>query len=190
MKKALICLLLAGLTLFQASCGYDGKNSDGYDDDDDGNDDGYDGSGIFNSGVDNTDAPEYGYSSEEYEEIQKEQERIYEIFALAGVDAVTYETGEEYASGQGVSVEVIAQVPNYTEMFQKAFATDDPEQTMIDLIRQKDFSTVEYSGIARYYINEDGEECFDSDLLIEGFVEEELVKAIAAVSADEEANEQ
>ncbi|MGM9636452.1 MAG: hypothetical protein ACI3YK_00535 [Eubacteriales bacterium] len=161
MKKILLCLLLVPVLLFSSCSGKDGTDSDS---------DGSKGSKVTTSKTD------------------KEEAIVNEILASIGVEGVTVEVGEITGEGVGATASVVAQVPNYTELFMAAYAEKDPTQSLQTAILKKDYTTVEYKGYAAVTY-EDGEPIVNTEELITSFVEQELIKAINAVSEAEEAEE-
>lgn len=167
MKRFLICLLLALAMVLSVSCtsSYDGGESD--DDSEVSSDKGNKG----NKG-DGDD--------------EDKQSAVDEMIASIGRESVTVEVGEVPQGDYRAPVK--AQVPNYTELFTAAYAEADPDKALQNAIRNKEYTTVEYEGYAdvRY---EGDEEIIDTDRLVDGFIEQELIKAINAVMELEEAGE-
>lgn len=114
----------------------------------------------------------------------KEEAIVNEILSSIGVEGVSVEVGEI----SGATAPVVAQVPNYTELFMAAYAEKDPTASLQTAILKKEYTTVEYTGYATVTY-EDGEPTVNTDALIVSFIEQELIKAINAVSEAEEAVE-
>ncbi len=175
MKRFLTILLVLSLLLTFASCGR--KDSD---DDSDRDHEEYSEKEDKNEADDDTEDDSED-STDKEDEKSEEESKINAIIASAGTDAVTY----EIVSNDGVYAKIVAQVPNYTELFAKALTSNNPEKFLATAITNNDFTTVEYTGNANIATSPDGKEIICSDELIEGFVEQELIKAINTILESE-----
>ena len=83
---------------------------------------------------------------------------------------------------------MVAQIPNYTELFIAAMGEENIEKAVAKAVNQKEYTTVEYTGYATVETDySTGIEVVKSDDLVKGFMEKELVKAINAVLEKEAA---
>lgn len=114
------------------------------------------------------------------------QSAIDQMIATVGLESVIVEVGE---FGEGdYQVLVKAQVPCYTELFLASYAEKNPDIALQSAIMKKEYSTVSYEGYAPVR-TVDGQLIADTDTLVRGFIEQELIKAINAVMEAEEVDE-
>lgn len=164
MKKLLMCLMLAGAMVLSVSCSGASADVDDWDDDSEG-------------------------SANKGNKGDKDKESVVDkMIASIGRESVTVEIGEIEDGRYGASAHVTAQVPNYTELFIAAYAEADPDKALQNAIKKKEYTTVEYEGYATV-LYEGEEQIVETDELVEGFIEQELIKAINAVMEMEEAGE-
>lgn len=179
MKRFLAVLLALSLAFSLAACqraeseGEDAeekkdKYSSNADDDDD--------------AADDDDAEDGGNKGDKDEPEANKGGKYDEIIASAGVDSVTF----EIVKNDGVYATINAQVPDYTALLTRALNSSDPEKYFANAISNGDYNTVEYTGRANVATDPNGKEIILSDELIEGFVEQELIKAINAILEAEE----
>jgi len=118
----------------------------------------------------------------------KQQEIIDQLINEISLDGIKFTTGEPEQLRLETRVRVVAQIPNYTELFIAAMGEEDIEKAVAKAVNQKEYTTVEYSGYATVETDYNtGSEVVKSDELIKSFMEEELVKAINAVLEKEAA---
>ena len=105
--------------------------------------------------------------------------------AEVGLEEIDVEETVDDSSG---SVHVTAQVPNYTELFLEAMGSDDPDRALRQAIDGGEYDTVQYESSVRITsMDEDGSP--NTDGLVKSFIEEELIKAINAVTESLEEGE-
>lgn len=111
---------------------------------------------------------------------------VEQLIASIGTEGVALEFGKIETGRYGDSAPVTAQVPNYTELFTAACTSENPTEALARAIEKKDFTTVEYTGYAA--VTYDGDTpVYDTEMLVKDFIEQELIKAINAVTESEEA---
>ena len=151
MKKRLLCIVLALVTVFLVACSSSSTSSDKKD-------------------------------SEEEKKENKQQEIIDQILNEISLEGIKVTIGEAEQLRLEKRVKVVAQIPNYTELFIAAMGEENIEKAVAKAVNQKEYTTVEYSGYATVETDYDtGSEVVKSDELIKSFMEKELVKAINAV---------
>ena len=114
------------------------------------------------------------------------QSAIDQMIATVGIESVIVEVAE-FDEGD-YQVLVKAQVPCYTELFLASYAEKNPDIALQSAIMKKEYSTVSYEGYASVR-TVDGQPIADTDTLVRGFIEQELIKAINAVMEAEEVDE-
>ena len=90
-----------------------------------------------------------------------------------------------WSATQG-SVTVTVTMPDYSELFDRAWQTQDPTTTLVALLSQQNYSTVTVDGVASVTV-ENGEQIVHSDELVKELMEKELIKVIntAALEVNE-----
>ena len=120
-------------------------------------------------------------NSEEKKE-NKQQEIIDQLLNEISLEGIKVTVGEPEEFRLEKRVHVVAQIPNYTELFIAAMGEENIEKAVAKAINQKEYTTVEYTGYATVETDySTGSEVVKSDDLVKGFMEKELVKAINAV---------
>lgn len=162
MKKFLMCLLLIAAILLCAGCAGSGETP-------------------ADKKPGNSSSGGGGGSNSDNKEVVMDQ-----LIASVGTEGVTVVIGKIEPGRYGDSAPVTAQVPNYTELFAAACKAEDPTEALARAIEKKTFTTVEYTGYVS--VSYDGETpVYNTDKLVQGFIEKELIKAINAVLESEAA---
>lgn len=110
---------------------------------------------------------------------------VEQLIASIGTEGVTVEIGEIETGRYNDSAPVTAQVPDYTELFRSAIGAEDPTEALARAIDKKDFSTVECTGYVTVLYDGDTP-IYETEELVKGFVEQELIKAINTILESEE----
>lgn len=118
--------------------------------------------------------------------MSEEEKRIYQIISSAGVESVTYEVKNKTNN----SASIAAKVPNYTELMKAAFQTANPEKAFADAISNQSYTTVEYTGAAAVTVDNAGNEVIAVEDTLKKFIEQELIKAINALTEAEKGGSQ
>ena len=156
MKKRMLCILLILITVFLAACGGNGASSSLKD-------------------------------SEEEKRENKQQEIINRLLEEISLEGIKITTGEIEEFRLEKRVKIVAEIPNYTELFITAIEEENFEKAVAKAVNEKKYSTVEYSGYATVETDyTTGSEVINSDKIVKGFMEKELVKAINAVLEKED----
>ena len=109
------------------------------------------------------------------------------IAEAIGTKGVAVEIGDIQHSSSGDTAQIVAQIPDYTQLFTAISDKGDFTEALLAEIDKGNFSTVEYRGeISVTYSGE--KPVFDTDPIVKSFVEEELIKAINAVMESENAS--
>lgn len=104
-----------------------------------------------------------------------------ELISTIGTQGVTVEFGKIEAGRYGDTASITAQVPNYAQLFTDACKTDDPTVALARAIAKQEYTTVEYTDTVA--VTYDGETpIYHSEDVIKKFIEQELIKAINAVT--------
>ena len=124
--------------------------------------------------------------SEEKRE-NKQQEIINRLLEEISLEGIKITTGEIEEFRLEKRVKIVAEIPNYTELFITAIEEENFEKAVAKAVNEKKYSTVEYSGYATVETDyTTGSEVINSDEIVKGFMEKELVKAINAVLEKED----
>ncbi len=107
------------------------------------------------------------------------------LLSTIGIDGIEVEIGEV----EGSSAYIVAQIPDYTQIFLAISKESDPKSALEKIINKEDYETIEFTGYAEVTYDEQGNQVIHSEELIKTFVEKELIKAINAAT-EEEANAQ
>ena len=156
MKKTILCLLLALVTLLFSACNSESKKDE----------------------AEKEEAVKVTDTS-----TQEEDRFAKYLLSTIGIDSIEAEIGEP----EGSRAYVVAQIPNYTELFLAVADAADPTEALKKEIEKKEYSTIEYSGYADVVYDDNGDIVIESEKLIKTFVEQELIKAINAAAEEADA---
>ena len=110
--------------------------------------------------------------------------KIAEAIGVKGIELVI---GDIHHDSSGDTAEIVAKIPNYTQLFTTVCDADDFTGALLAEIEKGNFSTVEYTG--EVTVTYDGEKpIYNTDPVVKGFIEEELIKAINTVMESENAS--
>lgn len=115
---------------------------------------------------------------------EKKDAQIEKWIAQVSLEEIEVEETVDEDTG---TLRVTAQVPDYTQLFLAAMDSDDPDKALRKAIDAGEYDTVEYETEVRRMETEDGAP--QSEALVKSFIEEELIKAINAVTEEMEEGE-
>lgn len=104
-----------------------------------------------------------------------------EVFYEANSKCIEFETHNIVMNGDSEgSVTLIVQLPDYTQLYNNAYISKNPDQFILEVLQSGEYDVCEYEIIAKVTI-EKGEQVIHSDEAINMLLEKELAKAINAL---------
>ena len=105
----------------------------------------------------------------------------HEVFYEANSKCIEFETNSIVMNGDSEGIVTLTvQLPDYTQLYNKACTSKNPDQFILESLQSGEYDVCEYEITAKITI-ENGEQVIHSDEAINMLLEKELAKAINAL---------